>query len=191
LQMNTLNFDAYCKELQRIRYRDGLLNGYTSRLHYTSDWIFNNAAKGVLEDVTQKIGGEPFKVQLSFMSSHPDSYIHLKGQPDRIKEIRLIEEQVNQRENYYYYIPKEKIPMVQNKIQNGHIICFTTSIEGLDISHVGIAYWQNDTLTFIHASSTAKKVIINPESLFDYCRSITSNTGIMVLECTPSLSVVQ
>ena len=182
LQMQTPFFDAYCKQLQRIRYRNGMVNGYVSRLHYTSDWIADNSIKGVVEDITGKIGGEPLKVQVSIMSTRPDSYVRLKGQPERRARIKQIEELINKR-GTYHYIPKEKIPSLQSEVQSGDIIGFTTSIEGLDISHIGIAYWRGDELTFIHASSTAKKVVIETLSLYEYCKRIPSNTGIMVLRC--------
>jgi hypothetical protein len=190
IQMSMFHFDTYCHLLQQMRYRNGVVNGYASRLHYTTDWIADNMAKGILEDITGMIGGEPLKVQVSFMSSNPDSYKHLKGRPERIAHIRQIEEQINGRGNYHY-IPKEKIPLRQEQIQNGDLICFVTSIAGLDISHVAIAYWQNSVLTFIHASSTAKKVIIDPDSIYEYCRKIKSNIGIMVLRCTSALPAVQ
>lgn len=32
---------SFADNLQRIRYRDGIINGYPSRLHYTSDWILS------------------------------------------------------------------------------------------------------------------------------------------------------
>ena len=184
VQKNSPTFESYCKELQRIRYRNGMVNGYVSRLHYTSDWIFDNRAKGVVEDVTGKIGGKPYKVQLSYMSSHSEAYRHLKGKPERTARIRQIEELVNRR-GTYSYIPKEEIPALQEQIHDGDIICFVTSTLGLDISHVGIASRLGETLSFIHASSTAKKVIVNPESLFAYCSSISSNLGIMVLRGVP------
>ena len=184
VQKNSLTFEAYCKELQRIRYRNGMVNGYVSRLHYTSDWIFDNGAKGVVEDVTGKIGGKPYKVQLSYMSSRSEAYKHLKGKPERTARIRQIEDVINKR-GVYHCIPKEEIPTLQEQIHDGDIICFVTSTAGLDISHVGIASWQGETLSFIHASSTAKKVIVNPESLFEYCKSISTNIGIMVLRGIP------
>jgi len=190
IQMKTPHFDAYCKILEYMRYRNGKVDGYVSRLHYTTDWIADNVAKGVLEDITRQAGGKPLHLQLSFMSSNPDSYKHLKERPDRVERIRQIEEQINKRGNYYY-IPKEEIPIHQKQIKSGDIIGFTTSIKGLDISHVAIAYWQGDVLTFIHASSTAKKVIVEPDSLLDYCNKVKSNTGIVVLRCRPVVPAAQ
>jgi len=181
IQMHTPTFEAYCKELERIRYRNGVVSGYTSRLHYTTEWIADNEAKGVVEDVTKEIGGIAFMVKINYMSTHADKYKQLKGRLERIARIKQIEDKVSKRGGYYY-IPKEDIPDLSGLILNGDIICFTTSIAGLDVSHIGIAYWQKNKLTFIHASSSAKKVIINPESLNNYCAGINSNTGIIVVK---------
>ena len=36
------SFEAFRRLLQKIRYRQGRLQGYSSRLHYFSDWIHDN-----------------------------------------------------------------------------------------------------------------------------------------------------
>ncbi len=178
------DFDTFKKELQTIRYRNGVIEGYTSRLHYTSDWITDNQKKGILEDKTQISGGIILPIHINFMSTHPQAYSYLSKHPEDIEKIRQIEDSINSRT--YYYIPKEKINSLGTQIKSGDIVCFVTSIQGLDISHLGIAYRKNGMLTFIHASTTAQKVIINPVSIADYCKNIKSNKGIMVLgaRCT-------
>ena len=173
------DFDTFKKELQTIRYRNGSIEGYTSRLHYTSDWITDNQKKGILEDKTQISGGIILPMHINFMSTHPQAYNHLSKHPESIEKMRQIEDAINS--HTYYYIPKEKIKDCEKQIKSGDIICFVTSIQGLDISHLGIAYRKNGILTFIHASATAQKVIIDPLSIADYCKSIKSNKGIMVL----------
>ena len=70
---------------------------------------------------------------------------------DKEKEINL---------RPHYHVPKQEIEKCSSGIKNGDILCFVTSIKGLDVTHVGIAYWKDGQLTFIHASSSAKKVII-------------------------------
>jgi len=172
--------DSFEHELRLIRYRGGALNDYTSRLHYTTDWIFDNVKKSTVEDITYALGGQKFKPNVSFMSGNYMKYKHLKDDPETVKEIGAIESEINKRGSYYF-LPKQSIEAHQSLIRSGDIICFTTSVPGLDISHLGIAYRNKGQLTFIHASSTAKKVIINPESLVDYCNKINSNTGIIVL----------
>ena len=179
-QMPSQDWESFERELKQIRYRNGMINGYISRLHYTTDWIFDNVGKGIFEDVTYALGGRKFKADVGFMSENYEKYPHLAENPDAVQQIALIEQTINARNNYFY-IPKKEIAQYQSKIKSGDIICFTTSISGLDISHLGIAYWNKGRLTFIHASSSAKKVIINPESLIEYCNAIRSCTGIMVL----------
>lgn len=181
--------DYFMRQLKLIRYRGGLIQGYTSRLHYTSDWIYDNAAKGVIEDITKPIGGKRFKSDVHFMTNHPNLYSGLQGNRENIDAMIEIEKNINQR-NTYSYIPKDEIDNYAPLIKNGDIICFTTSLEGLDISHLGIACWNKGQLTFIHASTKAKKVIVNPESVSDYCRMIKSNTGIMVLRPLKQVSLL-
>jgi len=180
IQLSSPTYESFERELKQIRYRKGIINGYVSRLHYTTDWIYDNVDKGTFEDVTFALGGRKFKPEVHFMSENYEKYKHLANNPDAVQQIALIEQAINARSNYYY-IPKKEIALRQSLIKNGDIICFKTSVPGLDISHLGIAYWNKRQLTFIHASSTAKKVIVNPESLIDYCNAIRTCTGIIVL----------
>lgn len=172
------SFEAFRENLQRIRYRKGVIDGYVSRLHYSSDWIVENEAAGYIRDVTKEIGGKPLPLDVYYMSANPGSYKRLTNHPEDIPAIREVEERINGRE--YYYIPKGEISRFEDKIRDGDLVYFVTSVKGLDIAHVGIAYRHNGELSFIHASSTAKRVIINPDSLYRYCQNIKSNKGIVV-----------
>jgi cell wall-associated NlpC family hydrolase len=177
------DYEQFVRQLKEIRYREGVVNGYTSRLHYTTDWITDNVGKGTIEDITYALGGKKFQPHVGFMSAHPDRYPALQENPQDVEVMASIENTINQRTTYYY-IPRNEIREKQSLIKNGDIICFTTSLSGLDISHLGIAYWDKGQLSFIHASTKYKKVIVNPESLADYCGMIKTNTGIMVLRPT-------
>lgn len=179
LQYPDPDMDYFERALRMIRYRNGRIDGYASRLHYTSDWIYDNSAKEIVEDITHALGGRKIQFDVHYMSENYTKYPALRADPSQAEAMRGIEQQINTRN--YFYIPKSEISRHTKEIKNGDIICFTTSISGLDISHVGIAYHYKNQLTFIHASSSAKKVIINPESLEDYCNKIKSTTGIMVL----------
>jgi hypothetical protein len=187
LQYPSPDTDYFKRELRQIRYRKGIINGYVSRLHYTSDWMFDNVEKGLIENVTYALGGYKWNPEVSFMSQNADKYPRLKSSPENVQSIEAIEKEINARKNYYY-IPKAEVIKQQSLIKNGDIICFTTSVAGLDISHLGIAYRHKGQLTFIHASSKTKKVIVNPESLTDYCLMIKTNTGIVVLRPSASFA---
>ena len=173
-------FKDYENELKKIRYRDSKLDQYPSRLHYFSDWIYNNTHKGIVKDVTKEIGGEPIKFDVGFMSENPKYYVQLKDNPEFIPIIKKQEEAINKRE--YYYIPKEKVAAIESKIHNGDLIAITTNLKGLDIGHVGIAIKMDDgRIHFLHAPIVGSKVQITDEPLPDYLARVKKHTGIIVL----------
>ncbi len=181
IKMGKSSFSDYEAELLKIRYRNGVINKYPSRLHYFTDWIYNNEKKGIVNDVTELVGGKPLKLHLNFMSSHPESYPRLKEHPEFIKEIRKQEAEISRRN--YYYIPKERVGFIENQIENGDIIAFTTNIRGLDVSHVGIAVRMEDNrIHVLHAPHTGSSVQITEEPLSSYINKIKKDTGIIVLK---------
>ncbi len=178
IKKNKMTFENFKNELQFVRYRGGIINGYASRLHYTSDYFFDNKKKSVLKDLTKELGGKPFKKKIDFMSTHPDSYQHLKNSSKNIEEIRKIESEINART--MYYIPKALVRKISSKIKNGDIIGITTTIEGLDCTHTGIAIWQDGKLHLIHAPVPGSKVQITELPIWEYLTKIKKDTGIMV-----------
>ena len=173
-------FDDYLNELTFIRYRDGKIDEYPSRLHYFSDWIYNNTKKGIVKDVTKEIGGEPIKFNVFFMSKNPDNYKHLTESPEFIPIIAQQEEAINKRK--YFYIPKEKVKNIEGNIKNGDLIAITTNLKGLDIGHVGIAVKESDgRIHFLHAPLADSRVQISEKPLPEYLAAIKKHTGIIVL----------
>jgi len=174
------DFNDYLKELEYIRYRDGKIENYTSRLHYFSDWIFENSKKGIVKNVTKEIGGEPIKFQTGFMSQNPDKYKMLKANPEFVPVMKAKEDEINARQ--YYYIPKDKVEQHEGKIQNGDLIAITTNLKGLDIGHVGVAVKMDDgRIHFMHAPLVGAKVQISDNPLPEYLAKIKKHTGIIVL----------
>ena len=174
---NTFTFEAFQKELQYVRYRDGEMNEYPSRLHYFSDWIYNNTQKGIIKDITAEIGGKPYEKHINFMSTHRDAYAQLVE--DRFwEQIQETEKEINTRK--YHYIPKSEVSKLEKGIQSGDLIAITTSIKGLDIVHVGFAYEQNGRIHLMHASTGSKMVEISDKPLADYLMGNKSQSGIMV-----------
>lgn len=179
LKTGNYSFSNFCNQLKSIRYRDGEIEDYTSRLHYVTDWIYNNSKRRILEDKTFSLGGIKDTKTIHFMSTHTDAYKPLRNNLKLQQKIEGIEQQINNRAEYYV-LKKKDINIVSSKINNGDIIAFATSIEGLDYTHIAIAYHDQGTLTFIHASSKAMKVIIEPQSLYDYCLKSTKCTGVSI-----------
>lgn len=173
------SFDVFCDYLRQIRYRDGVIRDYTDRLHYMTDWIYENQRKGWVRDVNREIGGQPLDLALSFMSTHPASYKQLKNCPVYVARMAAKEKEISSRS--FYYLPETEIDRHASEIENGDMVCFVTTIKGLDVSHVGIICRVGEKLTFLHASTTARKVIINDEPLQAYVQGNKRNRGVMLV----------
>lgn len=171
------DFDSFQRELTRIRYRSGRLDGYPSRLHYFSEWISDAEAKGLVRDITREIGGEPDPGPINFMSEHADAYRQL-AEPGNLEAIREIEARLNQRTRYY--IPENRIADVAPQIRDGDIIAATSTIEGLDIAHTGIAIWIDGKLHLMHAPLVGRWVEISELPLAERILNISGQDGIMV-----------
>lgn len=172
-------FEKYVDNLRRLRYRDGKVDGYASRLHYTSEWIIQGTTRGIFSEVSRECGGSPLDQKFNFMSNHPASYKQLKDSPETVALIRGFEKNLESWD--YWFIPKADLPKCIKNIRTGDIIGFNSSTPGLDIAHVAIAYWDDDVLTFIHASYTEKKVVINKTPLVPYTNSIKGHNGLRVV----------
>jgi len=174
------SFEDYQDNLTQIRYRGGKIDKYPSRLHYFSDWIYDNVKKGIVVDVTKEIGGEPIKFAVDIMSTHPDSYKQLKENNSFIPAISKYEDDINSRE--YFFIPKERVIQLENGINNGDLIAITTNLKGLDVGHVGIAVkMDSGRIHFMHAPLVGAKVQISKEPIGEYLEKIKKHTGIIVL----------
>lgn len=170
--------------LKRIRYRDGRIDGYTSRLHYIAEWIESGVQNGFIEDVTAQCSPDTMLLQLSFMSTHPDSYRHLKQSPENVEKMKTVEKKLSGQ--FVHYLPKDKITDEGPAwIKDGDIFCITTSTAGLDVVHLGFAYHRNGQLKLLHASSSRKQVVLSEGSFAQMFPLNKSWTGVRVLRMTP------
>ena len=176
------SFDGFKKALTDVRYRDGVLDGYASRLHYFSDWIRNNEQMGFVKECTSETScAQPQELWLNFMTTHVDSYQPMKKNPALV-EVMAAQEK-NWQGTIVSYIPKEKLnlPPEELKIKNGDILAMVTNIKGLDIVHVGFAFWKDNHLHLLHASSSAKKVIEDPKTQYESSGKTKAHIGLRAI----------
>jgi hypothetical protein len=178
IKNGSTTFKQYKENLIRTRYRNGVVDGYPSRLHYFTDWLIDNQQRGIVSIVSQQMGTQPFDPSVGFMSANPNKYKALREHPEFVPVIAAQEERINKLQ--LLYIPKDEVPAIENQIIDGDIIAITTTLEGLDIVHVGIACHQNERLYMLHDSSTYKKVVMTQVPLADYLAEIKMDTGIIV-----------
>lgn len=166
--------------LQRFRYRHGEINGYASRLHYISEWILDNTARGNLREITADIPGARYAVKsLDYMSSHRDQYPML-ADDSSYAAIKNVEAGFSNHRFPYIKGNSLKNEKLAAHLRNGDIICFTTATKGLDVTHMAIVTIIDGTPRIIHASRRAGKVILDPLPLADHVRR-NRNDGIRVL----------
>ncbi|MBP5338988.1 MAG: DUF1460 domain-containing protein [Prevotella sp.] len=179
------NYASFCHYLCQLRYRQGKLDGYTSRLHYFSDWIADNVQMGYVEE--KQTDDAPYTavqtLKLDYMSKHPQQYKALKANPELVKTIARQEKNLTGRK--YRYIPKQQIgntATLRKAVADGDIIAITCSKPGLDIAHLGFAVWHKDGLHLLNASQLHKKVVEEPMTLEQYLSRHPSFTGIRVVQ---------
>lgn len=175
-------FGDYCRMLQTIRYRNGRV-GYTSRLHYFTEWMSDNKAKGIVDYV--ETSKAPFtsvqNVKVNYMTEHYTAYGMLKLHPEWLNEIGEMEKRLTGLS--FRYIPKTSInnsQLLRETIHTGDIIAILTNKKGLDTSHIGIAVWKKDGLHLLNASQIHKKVVLEPMLFKDYMMKHPSQIGIRV-----------
>ena len=176
------DYEGFKKALTQIRYRDGILNGYTSRLHYFSDWIRNNEQMGFVKECTSETAcNQPKELWLDFMTTHVDSYLPMKKNPELVKEMASHEK--NWQGTVVSYIPKEKLNLAPGelKIKDGDVLALVTNIKGLDVVHVGFAFWKDNQLHLLHASSSAKKVIEDPKTQYESSKNTKAHIGLRAI----------
>jgi len=166
-------------ELTSMRYRDGKIIDYASRLHYTCEWFSDNDRKGLVDTITKSLqGSEKYAKHIDFMSTHVSAYEQLKENPVLVDEIQEVERRLN--EETRYYLPKAQVKDAEAELRTGDIVAITTSIPGLDVSHTGLCYRDDKgMLRLLHASLTHRKVVLDTE-LSAYLAGNKKQTGIMV-----------
>ena len=162
--------------LERLRYRNGAVNGYGSRLHYVSDWAIDNSHRGILQEVTDRAGNAAWEVKtLDFMTRNKDKYPALSDD-EELEKIKNAE--IGYRSHRFPYIKSRNVAAAN--LRGGDIVAITTKTPGLDVQHMGIVVMKEGVAHLMHASSKAGKVIVDPLPLSEYLRRNRSATGIRV-----------
>ncbi len=165
------------------RYRGGECTGdYLSRLHYLEDWLADNDRRGLVEDLTRRLGGVSVPHAAREMSMGWRHYRYLAADRSLLGPLKQMEARVSDRP--LYQIPKSRVASIEPRLKSGDIIGII-SRDGRHLystSHVGLALRTGDgTLHFMHASSPRNygKVVVDAR-LSSYLYRYGSDTGILV-----------
>lgn len=163
--------------LLETRYRDGEMDGYCSRIHYFTEWVVENEARGIVEDVTEELGGERLDKRFNFMTSNRGSYPRLVDNDELFACIEDMEEGLAT--HTFHYIPQNEIRASYDGLRAGDVLALVTNIDGLDVTHTGLVYDAgNGTKGLLHAS-TSGGVLVSPD-LQNYVTNNRRQIGILV-----------
>lgn len=177
LEEGKLDWDRYIKDLEKVRYRDGKLENYASRLHYFTEWIRDNEAKGLVEDVTEDLYGVTLYKEISFMGNHREAYPFLASDA-HYEEILKVEKALSGEP--LTILPTEEVSRREALLQDGDIIALATDIDGLDVTHTGLAIRLDSGRVHLLHASTVGEVVISEKPLAEYLKGVKRNVGIIV-----------
>lgn len=166
----------YIYNLQRLRYRGGTLDGYSSRLHYICDWAIDNVHRGNFRDVTNTFPSYNYVVRtVNFMSENRDKYPALADslQYERIKSIEL-----GYNNHRFPYVKTGSLndKPTRAAFRNGDVVALVSKLKNLDVTHMGIVLVKEGVPYLLHASQSGGKVEVSKLPLADYMKK---NTGLM------------
>lgn len=166
------------QEIERMRYRGGKRTGYTSRLHYFSEWMTDGEKRGLVKNLGKDLGGTADKRPLRFMTEHREEYPALVN-AHVFDDIEEIEQRISRMPRQVVAV--ERIPGVAARIETGDVLGFATRISGLDVTHTAFAYRDKDAvLRVLHAPLSGGVVEITRATLPEYVAAIRRSTGILV-----------
>ena len=181
LQADAPSFAGYMEELQQLRYQNGQSSCYGDRYHYVGHLLLAQQQAGKLQVLNGEVGAVAFNPTVNFMTKRRHKYPHLVSKANFMR-VRSSEELLT--ETGSYFIPKKQVAEQAHLIKNGDLIGITSSVDGMDITHFGIAYWLNGRLHMLHASRDFKKVMVTPNALPAYLANKRQMGGIVVARVT-------
>ncbi|HEY9759117.1 MAG TPA: N-acetylmuramoyl-L-alanine amidase-like domain-containing protein [Oculatellaceae cyanobacterium] len=153
---------ALLAEVAYTRYRGGRVGDYTSRLHYTTDWFYDNDKKRVVKLLSDLPGSQVFEQKVGYMSAHPDKYRQLSTHTEFVPSLKQQEDLINSRS--LKYVPMSKLADVEPLLQTGDIVGVATSATGFDIAHTGLIFKDTEGVAhFMDASSGKAKMQVTIE----------------------------
>lgn len=179
---NRHSWRDYVYNLRRIRYRNGEVNGYPSRLHYIADWAVDNRHRGNFRDVTEDFPRINYIVRsLDFMTSHRDAYPALA---DSANFARMKSVESGYRNHRFPYLKSSELMSkgTRKLLRNGDVVALVSTIKNLDVTHMGMIYKETpDSEPYLlHASMSGGKVLVSSTPLTEFMKKNRQFMGIRV-----------
>ncbi len=156
------SFAGFRENLIKVRYQHGKVS-FGTRNHFFTDWTEFNA--NLVGDVTREIGGQKALAISKELNVKEDGTYFLQGIPPRRRTI--------------HYIPPDAVddPLI-GRLGTGDYIGIYSTLQGLDVSHVGILIKSDEGIFFRHASSVKEHRKVMDQDFRSY---IKNKPGILIL----------
>ena len=177
LAVEDYTYSTFTNNIVDQRYRQGKMDTYCDRLHYFSEWIADNEKRANVVNLTSSLGGIPLDKALNFMTTHRASYPQMVNNDGNYQCIAEVEQ--NLRSLNLTYLPTSDLKSVYPQLKSGDIIGITTNITGLDVTHTGFIYRQENQVGLIHASPAGQVTIAT--DLQQYVSKVPHAIGIFVV----------
>lgn len=139
--------------LRRLRYRGGRLT-WTTRHHYMTGWARENAARGLVADLTRGAGTVARARTLTVVAGLP-----------------------SQRTRFRCF-PRPSLPHLWPRLQTADLLLFVSGRRDLDVFHVGVLVRRGGGLRLRHAPRSRGRVLEEPLSAFLRAQRLS---GVIVL----------
>jgi hypothetical protein len=167
------SLESFKRNLKQVRYLGGIVS-FKNRKHFFTDWAAY--APSSVDDLTEHVGGGKVKSIVKVMNLKENGTPLLPG-------VETFHRTIN-------YIPSEDIDSsLLQKLKTGDYAGIYSSMQGLDVSHVGIIIRDRDTFFLRHASSNRRAGKVVDQELQEY---ISGTPGLIILrprDCRGKLHV--
>ena len=180
-------YAAFAKHMKRIRYRNGVIDGYASRNHYFAETVDNGKRLGFFTVIDE--GDTEQTLTINYMTTHRNQYLGIAKNNKEYGRIKAHELELTGKKIRYF--SREALRKSDKGLDNGYlkqhirtgdILGIITTKKGLDTSHLGIAVWGKDgKLHLLNASRLHGKVVLEPKTLYEYMTTQRTQCGIRVV----------
>lgn len=174
---------CYRREVARMRYRHGAINGFGSRLHYFEDWLEDNALRGSLTLYSARLGGKKVQRSTAYMTDHAQAFPALQD-ANELRQVQAAERRLSHRS--VDVVMRHEVAAAERALRNGDIVAIVTRRPDILVHHAGLVERDEDgSVHLLHASSAHHHVMRTPEGIGAYLARRPERQGMLVARPTP------
>lgn len=174
---------CFRKEIARLRYRHGAMDGFGSRLHYFEDWLDDNASRGSLAVLTDKYSKHTLLRRTAYMSNHLPLFPGMQDANER-KRIEHTEARLSHKP--VPIVLRSDLARASEHLVDGDIVAIATRRPDILVHHVGFVDRDSrGVVHLLHASSALGRVVRTHDALLDYVKRKPEREGVLIARPLP------